>query len=184
MEFNKYWARVGRMEGKVEVGSKRRSRIILFATLFLFWTMLVGSIDMDMIIVGVVVSLLISFFYRDGFSFFSEFRATPEAFIAGLKYYRYFFIELVKSNLRLSAIVLSPSLPVKPGIVKVRTKLKSRMGRLMLANSITLTPGTFTVEMKGQWLYVHCVTVDATDIEGATQQIVAHLESYLEVMYG
>ncbi len=156
----------------------------MFATLFLFWIMLMGSIDTDSLVVGALASLLITAFYRDGCSFFTEFRATPEAFKDALSYYRYFFIELVRSNLRLGAIVLSPELLIKPGIVKVRTKLKSRMGRLMLANSITLTPGSFTVEIDGEWLYIHCVNVDATDVETATRRIVADLESYLEVMYG
>jgi multicomponent Na+:H+ antiporter subunit E len=91
---------------------------------------------------------------------------------------------LVISNLRLAAVVLSPSLPIKPGIVKVRTRLKSRMGRLMLANSITLTPGTLTVEMDGEWLYIHWVSVQSPDIEAATAEIVAGFERYLEVIYG
>lgn len=54
----------------------------------------------------------------------------------------------------------------------------------MLANSITLTPGTLTMEIDGEWLYVHCVTLESTDIDEATAQIVAGFESYLEVMYG
>ena len=172
------------METKTVSDNKFRRMLVMFLTLLLFWAMLMGSINLDMLIVGVAASLLITVLYRDGFSFFTEFRATPAAFVAGLKYYGYFFTELVKSNLRLAAIVLSPDLPIKPGIVKVRTRLQSRMGRLMLANSITLTPGSFTVELDGEWLYVHCVRVEATDIETNTQQIVARLESYLEVMYG
>jgi multicomponent Na+:H+ antiporter subunit E len=66
----------------------------------------------------------------------------------------------------------------------VRTRLKSRMGRLLLASSITLTPGTLTVELQDEWLYVHWVRVDHDDIEGATASIVAGFERYLEVMYG
>ncbi len=58
------------------------------------------------------------------------------------------------------------------------------MGRLMLANSITLTPGTLTVEVEGEWLYVHCVTLGETDTESATREIAAGFERYLEVMYG
>lgn len=143
-----------------------------------------GSVDADSLIVGALASLLITYSYRDGFSFFTEFLATAEAFKAGVSYYRHFFTELLRSNLRLGSIVLSPNLPIKPGIVKVRTTLKSRMGRLMLANSITLTPGSFTVEVDGEWLYIHCVNVGATDVETATRQIVSDLESYLEVMYG
>ena len=164
--------------------SRTRNVIVVFATLLLFWLMLQGSLARDVLIVGSLVSFAIALLYRDGLSFFTEFRATPQAFIAGFRYYGYFFKELVISNFKLAAIVVSPSLPINPGIVKVRTKLKSHMGRLMLANSITLTPGTLTVELEGEWIYVHWVTVDSTDIEAATQQIVAGFERYLEVMYG
>ena len=164
--------------------SKLRDTAVLFVTLMLFWLMLSGKLDTDVLIVGAVASLIIALLYRDGLSFFTEFRFTPQAMVAGFRYYGYFLQELFKSNLNMAAIVLSPSLPITPGIVKVRTRLKSRMGRLMLANSITLTPGTLTVEMAGEWLYIHCVTLGATDIEAATAEIVSGFESYLEVMYG
>lgn len=164
--------------------SKLRDTAVLFVTLMLFWLMLSGKLDTDVLTVGAVASLIIALLYRDGLSFFTEFRFTPQAMVAGFRYYGYFLRELFKSNLKMAAIVLSPSLPITPGIVKVRTRLKSRMGRLMLANSITLTPGTLTVEMAGEWLYIHCVTLGATDIEAATAEIVSGFESYLEVMYG
>jgi multicomponent Na+:H+ antiporter subunit E len=157
---------------------------ILFFTLMLFWVMLVQSLAPGTLFIGALVSLSVALLYRDGLSFFTEFRATPAAFVAGGLYYAYFFRQLVRSNLRLAAIVLSPDLPVRPGIVKVRTGLKTRMGRLMLANSITLTPGTLTVEVSGEWLYVHCVTVGSLDAERATEEISAGFERYLEVMYG
>jgi len=163
---------------------ERRKIAIMYVTLLLFWVMLQGSLAFDVLLTGSLVSAAIAFLYRDGLSFFTEFRGTKQAFIAGFKYYGYFFKELFKSNIKLAIIVLSPSLPIKPGIVKVRTKLKSKMGRLMLANSITLTPGTLTVELDGEWIYVHWVTAESDDIEAATQQIVAGFESYLEVMYG
>lgn len=167
-------------------GTLTRSRriIVMFATLLLFWLMLMGRATTDVVLVGILVSLAIALLFPSGLSFFTEFRATPKAFVAGIRFYGLFFVELVKSNLRLAGVVLSPSLPIKPGIVKVRTRLKSRMGRLMLANSISLTPGTLTVDMDGEWLYVHWVSVGATDIEGATDEIVAGFERYLEVIYG
>jgi multicomponent Na+:H+ antiporter subunit E len=58
------------------------------------------------------------------------------------------------------------------------------MGRLLLANSITLTPGTLTVDLDGDWLYIHWVRVESVDIDRATAEIVAGFERYLEVMYG
>jgi multicomponent Na+:H+ antiporter subunit E len=126
----------------------------------------------------------VAFLYPSGLSFFSEFRTTPRAVIAGFLYFGYFFRQLVRSNFRLAAIVLSPGLPIDPGIIKLRTTLKSRMGRLMLANSITLTPGTLTVEVQDEYLYVHCVTTGSTDIEGATREVAEGFERYLKVMYG
>jgi len=144
----------------------------------------VNSLAPGTLLIGALVSLTIALLYRDGLSFFTEFRWTPGAIVAGLAYYAYFFRQLVRSNLRLAAIVVDPALPIEPGIIKVRTGLKSHMGRLMLANSITLTPGTLTVEVEGEWLYVHCVTLGETDIESATREIAAGFERYLEVMYG
>ncbi len=172
------------METKDGTVSKPRGLVVMFATLFLFWVLLNGTLALDTLGVGVLASLIIVFLFRDGLSFFTEFRATPQAIAAGFGYYGYFFKELVKSNLKLTVIVLSPVMPIKPGIVKVRTRLKTRMGRLMLANSITLTPGTLTVELDGEWIYVHWVTVESVDIDTATATIVAGFEHYLEVMYG
>lgn len=158
--------------------------MVLFTTLLLFWLLLSGSLAADVLVTGIVVSALISLLFYPGLSFFTELRLSPAALIAGFKFYGYFFKELVRANLGLAAIVLSPSLPINPAIVKVRTRLKSRMGRLMLANSITLTPGTLTVDMDGEWFYVHCVRIENTESESATREIVEGFESYLEVMYG
>ncbi len=161
-----------------------RHKSEIFAFLLLFWILLNGSIAPEVLGVGAIVALVIMQFSRGGMTFLTGFRYTPEAVRATLLYLLFFFKELMKANLRLAKIVLSPSLPINPGFVKVRTKLKSPMGRLLLANSITLTPGTLTVEMEGEWLYVHWVTMDASDIDGATDEIVAGFERYLEIMYG
>jgi len=53
-----------------------------------------------------------------------------------------------------------------------------------LANSITLTPGTLTVETDGEDYYIHWIDVSSKDIEGATEKIVHKFEKYLEVFYG
>jgi multicomponent Na+:H+ antiporter subunit E len=157
---------------------------VLFATLLFFWVLLNGSLANDVLSVGAIASAVIAFFFRGNLAWFSELKLTPRALATTVAYVFYYIKELVKSNVNVAAIVLSPSLPVNPGIVTVRTRLKSAMGRMLLANSITLTPGTLTVDMDGEWLHIHWVTVDSPDIEGATQAIVAGFERYLEVMYG
>lgn len=164
--------------------SKVREQVVLFITLFLFWILLNGSVANDILLVGVIAAFIITFMFRGGLGVLSELRLTPSALVTSVFYVFYFLKELVKSNLKLASIVLSPELPVSPGIVKVRTKLKSRMGRLLLTNSITLTPGTLTVDLVGEWIYVHWVTVESDDVDAATASIVAGFERYLEVMYG
>jgi multicomponent Na+:H+ antiporter subunit E len=157
---------------------------VLFATLLLFWVLLNGSVANDVLIVGIAVSAAIALFFRGNLAWFSELRLTPRALATTVAYVFYYLKELVKSNVNVAAIVLSPDLPVHPGIVKVRTRLKNPMGRMLLANSITLTPGTLTVDMDGEWLYIHWVNVNSPDIEQATADIVSGFENYLEVMYG
>lgn len=157
---------------------------LLFATLLLFWVLLNGSLANDVLAVGVAAAALIAIFFRHHLGWFSELRLTPKALATTVAYVFFYLKELVKSNINVALIVLSPSLPVNPGIVTVRTKLKSSMGRMLLANSITLTPGTLTVDLDGEFLHIHWVTVDSPDIEAATEAIVAGFERYLEVMYG
>ncbi len=164
--------------------SKTRNLVVLFVTLFVFWVMLNGSLATDVLLVGAATALVITLLFHNGLALFSEFRFTPKAIITVPIYVVFFLKELVKSNINVARIVLSPALPLTPGIVKVRTRLKSRMGRLLLTNSITLTPGTLTVDVVGEWLYIHWVTVDSAEVEEATAAIVGGFERYLEVMYG
>ncbi len=164
--------------------SNTRDMTMLFASLFGFWILLNGSLAADVLLVGLITALIITLLFRNNLAVVSELRMTPRALMTTLGYVFFFAKELVKSNINLARIVLSPALPLNPGIVKVRTRLKSRMGRLLLANSITLTPGTLTVDIDGEWLYIHWVTVDSADIEAATAAIVSGFEDYLEVMYG
>lgn len=163
---------------------KAQNIMRLFVVLLLFWLLLNASLATDVLIVGAIASLLIALFFKGGMSVLSGFNATPRAIGAAVIFVFYFLKELVISNLRMAAIILTPSLPVNPGIVKVRTKLKSPVGRELLANAITMTPGTLTIELQDEWLYVHWVTVESRDIEEATATIVAGFERYLEVMYG
>ena len=80
--------------------------------------------------------------------------------------------------------VITPRVRINPAIVEVKTKLKSKLGRLALANSITLTPGTLTADIEGDTLYIHWIDAAAVDIDGATRKIVDKFEKHLEVLFG
>ncbi len=84
-------------------------------------------------------------------------------FFRWLHYLFIFFpIELVKSNIQVAIAVLTPSKSLKPGIVAVPIDLKTDWGIVMLANSITLTPGTITLDVSKdkKVLYVHCLALE------------------------
>jgi multicomponent Na+:H+ antiporter subunit E len=81
--------------------------------------------------------------------------------------------------------VLHPKLPINPGIVKVKTILKTETGLTFLANFITLTPGTFSVDIdkdKG-YLYIHWIDVKTQNIEEASQIIVSKFERILKEVF-
>lgn len=157
--------------------------VLLFVFLMVFWIMLTGWKEEE-IVFAIGLSLLITLIFTSKSSVFSEIKFTPKSILYMFIYVFVFLSELVKSNFDVAARVASPKLPINPGIVKVKTKLKSKLGRIMLANSITLTPGTLTVETKGEYYYIHWIDVSAKNIQSATDEIVSKFEKYLEVIFG
>jgi len=160
-----------------------KNAVFLFITLFLLWILLAGTHAQELLS-GAIVSLLLTLIFFQNSQFFSEIKLSPKALIYLLLYVFVFLWELVKSNLDVAFRVLNPKLPINPGIVKVKTRLKSRIGRIILANSITLTPGTLTVETDKENFYIHWIDIKTEDINGATEAIVAKFEKYLEVVFG
>ena len=67
--------------------------------------------------------------------------------------------------------------------MEVKTKLKSKMARMILANSITLTPGTLTVEVQDDSFFIHWIDVKSTEIDKASKELVEKFEKYLEEIY-
>ncbi len=154
-----------------------------FVLLFLLWILLAG-LDGQELVAGAIVALLISLLFYRRLGIYGEFRISLKALIYAIIYGFVFLVSLVKSNLDVALRVIKPIIPINPGIVHVKTKLKSPLARLILANSITLTPGTLTVETSGEDFYIHWIDVQAADERGATEAIVRNFEKYLEVIFG
>jgi multicomponent Na+:H+ antiporter subunit E len=74
-------------------------------------------------------------------------------------------------------------MPIKPGIVVIKTGLKQDIGKMILANSITLTPGTFTLDILGDTLLIHWINVQSKETEEATKMIGERFEKYLRVIF-
>ena len=156
----------------------------LWLTLMLIWMIGNGTLALDTLIAGLVISAAISLAFAAFARVYSVIRWSPRVIFYYLLYLGVFLIELTKANLNVMRLVFSPRIQIEPGIVEIKTKLKSPMGRLALANSITLTPGTLVVDIRDDSLFIHWINVSATDPVGATEESSARFEKYLKVVYG
>ena len=162
-----------------------KSRIILFILAFIVWLMMGWRVDWQHLLVGFLASALVAYITGD---FFTE---HPHKFKQASRYFWFFnyipvFLwEVVKGNVDLAYRVIHPNLPINPGIVRVKTKLKSETGLTFLANSITLKPGTTAVDIDQEngYIYVHWINVKTQETQKATEIIVKKLEDILERIY-
>jgi len=158
--------------------------LLSFLFFVLLWLLLAGWNDRNEIIAGIIFSAVVTCLFRRSTALFSDISLKPLSLLYALLYPFVFSFELVKSNIDVARRVITPSLPINPGIVEVKTVLRSRLGRLILANSITLTPGTLTVETKDDRFFIHWIDVTSPDIQEASDRIVRKFEKYLEVIFG
>ena len=79
--------------------------------------------------------------------------------------------------------IIHPRLPINPGIVKIKTALVSPLAHAFLANYITLTPGTLTIDIEGEYLYIHWIYVVTEDMERATGIIAGRFEPILKKVF-
>ncbi len=127
---------------------------IVYWTLFLFalWLILSASLHIQNIIVGLAVSYAIALLYVKMFKDETVYRFSLSAFVL---YLGVLFKNLVKSNLQINKRILSKEMNISEAIVAVKTDLDSDWKKLLLANSITLTPGTLTLDIKDDTLFIH-----------------------------
>ncbi|MCD6090395.1 MAG: Na+/H+ antiporter subunit E [Bacteroidales bacterium] len=163
---------------------KWKNYLIMFIMLFVIWLLLNNSLKIEIMLLGLGISLILPLLLCGKCEVFSNLSLSPKAILYSFMFLFTFLWELIKANFDVARRVLSPSLPINPGIVEVKTKLKSKIGRVILANSITLTPGTFTLELEDDSLFIHWIDVQSDDVEESTRLIVEKFEKYLEVMYG
>ncbi len=162
------------------------SRVILFFIALGAWCLLSWVPDWQHLLVGVFVAAFVAFVTGDLFIRRPHVLQHPLRYWYFFAYYLPVFLwECIKANIDVAYRVLHPKLPINPGIVKVKTHLKTDTALTFLANSITLTPGTMTVDIDRDngILYIHWINVRAKDIEGATADIVRRFESILEKIF-
>ena len=153
--------------------------IVNWIFLFLVWLMFTSTLFWQEVLIGAVISMLISLASIRLFTCCTLSILNPVKIFWMVWYFFVFLKLLIIANLDVAKRVISPSLPINPGIVKFKTKLKTNYSKMVLANSITLTPGTLSVDVVGDTFYIHWIDVQSTDPEQAFKDIAEPFEKIL-----
>ena len=177
------------MNSEQSLGCENMRRLIYFVVAFITWVMIAwpfvdGRIDLQIVVAGVIASFLVAVLFHEILP--KEYRLfiSPIRLFWFLVYLPVFLYYMVKANVDVMYRALHPKMPIRPGIVKIRTNLRSDAARTALANSITLTPGTMTVDLTDDgFLYIHWINVKSDDVEQATKVISQTFEWFIKRIF-
>ncbi len=151
----------------------------MFILFFLMWVIFNGSLTLEIALFGVAVAGLMYGFlckFMD-FSFHKDLQMW-RCFGLILLYLAVLFVEIIKANVKVTLLILTSRRKVEPMLIHFRTDLRSKTARTVLANSITLTPGTITVSLEENEFVVHCLDKDMS--EGMEESVFVKLLRKME----
>jgi len=144
--------------------------------LFLVWIAFTNSLDVQQLTLGFILSIIVAKFFTtpEDINFFSLVK----------KYIRFipFFIkELILANIEIMKIILSKKIDIDPVVIKLKTTLDNDYDKLLLANSITLTPGTITLQLEENDIYVHVLDKKGQEEEYFQSSIIEKAEKFIKI---
>jgi len=164
---------------------------ITWVALFIFWIVISGNTRTENIIVGAIATLITASFMKDLLTDDIRYRGhliekiLSFAFLHAPQYIFIMIFRLIESNFKVAKHALL--MDINPGIVKIKTNLHSDTGITILANSITLTPGTLTIDVDKKlgeaYLYVHWIDVKTLNRDKAGEMIKGDLEEWLKKIF-
>lgn len=149
-----------------------------FLALWLIWLLMAGF-AIEEVILGGSVALILALIISRHVSYSFDLGIIWRLIRFIVIYVPLFLYKLVLSNIDMAYRVLSPKMPINPRIVKVPTALKSDFSKLILANSITLTPGTLSLDVEDDGVLVHWVNASGKTGEDYQKQISREFENVL-----
>jgi multicomponent Na+:H+ antiporter subunit E len=165
----------------------RRSIYLILAFIvwiLLTWPFVDGKVDWQVVVAGIVASAIVAIIFHDILPKEHHVFISPVRIFWFLVYVPVFVYYVIKANFDVVYRALHPAMPIKPGIVKIKTNLKTDSGITALANSITLTPGTLTVDLTDDGcLYIHWINVKSDDVEQATNIIARRFEWFIKKIF-
>ena len=167
--------------------SKKSNKIKNFIYLFIFliaiWLALTTTFQWQELSIGIFISLILALFLNKNYLQLGLPPVSIKRIIFFILYICVLSIEIVKANFDVAYRVIHPKMPIKPGIIIIKTELKQDIAKTILANSITLTPGTFTLDIKGDELLIHWIYVRSEKMDESTKIIGQKFEKYLKVVF-
>lgn len=153
--------------------------------LFAFWVLLSGKFDPFHLTLGAICSTIAGYLFHD--LLFVNVRVGDIRTVAWrfVKYIPWLLEQIVLANIHVASLVLRPKMPISPQIMTFKTKLETDISSVTLANSITLTPGTITVDIREGVFYVHALSRKVADDlnAGEMEDRVAHIFMEADHLY-
>ena len=156
----------------------------LWLLLTFIWVAISSSPALESVATGILISAAMAYVFARKFEIWDGLSFSPQRLYHFTLYTGVFLVELVQANINMMRYVYAPCISVNPGVVKVKTRLKSPIRRLALANSISLTPGSLVLDMSKDCLTVHCLDLRSIDPDDAGRTIAAPFEKHLEKSFG
>ncbi len=158
------------------------SFLITAIAMFIFWILLSGEFTFILISSGVVASLIVAYLSHDIFVGKADLKTETGRVFKFIVYIPWLLWEIILANVEIAYLVLNPKPLIDPQLVHFKNDLKTDLGIVTLAHSITLTPGTVTVEANREEFIIHAIWQKSAEgiIGGEMQRKVKKIEG--EVM--
>ncbi len=154
-----------------------------FVFCMLVWIAVTWAFDTTSLVLGAVLAGAIAFSLRNLELDEVPLLLMPQRLVWALAYIPVLLLYVIRANFDVAWRVLHPRLPIRPGIVRAKTTLKSPSARVLLANSITLTPGTLSVDVLDDVFYIHRIHVPEAAPEADMQRSMDTFEGFLRRIF-
>src|SRR5215468_5275893 len=153
---------------------KRPSGFLWLSVLLTFiWFAANSSFAVSVLATGAIISVVLAYMFTRRPGVWRDVRLSPGRLYHFVLYTCIFLVELVRANINMMRYVYAPRIKINPGIVRIRTRLETPVGRLALASSVALTPEQLVINTDADSLFIHWLDVKTTDPEKATLPTVA-----------
>jgi multicomponent Na+:H+ antiporter subunit E len=158
--------------------------LYLWILLTFLWFAANLSLAVEALATGALISAVLAYIFTRRPGVWQGVRFSPTRLYHFMLHTGVFLVELARANINMMRYVYAPRIDIRPGIVRIKTKLRTPVGRLALANSIALTPGSLVIDIDGDNLFIHWLDVKTTDPEEATRAIAGPFEEHLGRAFG